>query len=88
MLANDYGDHGFDSVGGHVRDMNLFQDDDGTAYVMYSSEGNAVMYIAKLNDTYTGLAKDAMRWFWEKTSASAVPIPERLGKSNIRVNIT
>lgn len=43
----------------HVRDMNLFQDDDGTAYVMYSSEGNAVMYIAKLNDTYTGLAKDA-----------------------------
>ena len=59
MLANDYGDHGFDSVGGHVRDMNLFQDDDGTAYVMYSSEGNAVMYIAKLNDTYTGLAKDA-----------------------------
>ena len=59
MLASDYGNHGFDSVGGHVRDMNLFQDDDGTAYVMYSSEGNAVMYIAKLNDTYTGLAKDA-----------------------------
>ena len=59
MLASDYGSHGFDSVGGHVRDMNLFQDDDGTAYVMYSSEGNAVMYIAKLNDTYTGLAKDA-----------------------------
>ena len=46
MLASDYGNHGFDSVGGHVRDMNLFQDDDGTAYVMYSSEGNAVMYIA------------------------------------------
>ncbi|MCI8490181.1 MAG: family 43 glycosylhydrolase [Lachnospiraceae bacterium] len=52
-------DHGFDSVGGHVRDMNLFKDDDGTAYVLYSSEGNAVMYIAKLNDSYTGLAEDA-----------------------------
>ena len=59
MLAGDYSNHGFDSVSGHVRDMNLFKDDDGTAYVMYSSEGNAVMYIAKLNDEYTGLAKDA-----------------------------
>lgn len=59
LLCSDYENHGFDSVGGHVRDMNVFQDDDGTAYVMYSSEGNAVMYIAKLNDTYTGLAKPA-----------------------------
>lgn len=59
MLASDYGNHGFDSVGGHVRDMNLFKDDDGTAYVLYSSEGNAVMYIAKLNDSYTGLVKPA-----------------------------
>ena len=25
--------------GGHVRDMNVFKDDDGTAYVLYSSEG-------------------------------------------------
>lgn len=50
--------HGWDAEGGHVRDMNLFKDDDGTAYVMYSSEGNAVMYIAKLNDEYTGLAVD------------------------------
>ena len=61
MLASDPDrtNHGFDSVGGHVRDMNLFKDDDGKAYVMYSSEGNAVMYIARLNDEYTGLAKDA-----------------------------
>lgn len=59
MLASDYSNHGFDSVGGHVRDMNVFKDDDGKAYVMYSSEGNAVMYIARLNDSYTGLAKPA-----------------------------
>ena len=61
MLTADQSrtNHGFDSVGGHVRDMNLFKDDDGTAYVMYSSEGNEVMYIAKLNEEYTGLAKDA-----------------------------
>ena len=49
----------WDNEGGHVRDMNLFVDDDGQAYVMYSSEANAIMYIAKLNDTYTGLIKDA-----------------------------
>ncbi len=58
LLASKEGqDHSWDDVGGHVRDMNLFKDDDGTAYVMYSSEGNAVMYIARLNDEYTGLAK-------------------------------
>lgn len=60
LLASDpeRTDHGFDSEGGHVRDMNVFKDDDGTAYVLYSSEGNEVMYIARLNDSYTGLAKD------------------------------
>ena len=60
LLASDPDrtDHGFDSQGGHVRDMNVFKDDDGTAYVLYSSEGNEVMYIARLNDSYTGLAKD------------------------------
>lgn len=61
LLASDPDrtNHGFDSQGGHVRDMNLFKDDDGTAYVLYSSEGNEVMYIARLNDSYTGLAKGA-----------------------------
>ena len=60
LLASDPDrtDHGFDSEGGHVRDMNVFKDDDGTAYVLYSSEGNEVMYIARLNNSYTGLAKD------------------------------
>lgn len=61
LLASDPDrtNHGFDSEGGHVRDMNVFKDDDGTAYILYSSEGNEVMYIARLNDSYTGLAKDA-----------------------------
>ncbi|MBO5371982.1 MAG: family 43 glycosylhydrolase [Lachnospiraceae bacterium] len=55
--------HGFDSTnatendptggGGHVRDMNLFKDTDGTAYVLYSSDGNETMHIAQLNDDYT-----------------------------------
>ena len=54
-------DHQWDSdesAWGSVRDMNVFKDDDGTAYVMYSSDGNTNMYIAKLNDEYTYLAKD------------------------------
>ena len=49
-------DHGFDDeVGGHVRDMNLFKDDDGTGYVLYSSDGNQTMHIAKLNADYTNI---------------------------------
>lgn len=59
LLASDPNtDHSWDDVGGHVRDMNVFKDDDGTAYVLYSSEGNTTMYIARLNDDYTYLAKD------------------------------
>lgn len=57
LLHTDTGyDSSWDSENGHVRDMNVFKDDDGTAYVIYSSDGNTNMYIAKLNDEYTGLA--------------------------------
>lgn len=48
---------GFADGHGNVRDMNLFKDDDGTGYVIYSSDGNANMYIAKLNNSYTNIAK-------------------------------
>ena len=41
---------------GMARDMNLFVDDDGTGYIIYSSEDNATMYISKLDETYTDLA--------------------------------
>lgn len=41
---------------GMARDMNLFVDDDKTAYIIYSSEENLTMYISKLNDDYTYLA--------------------------------
>ena len=57
LIEDDKYDHTWDNIGGHVRDMNLFKDDDGTAYVIYSSDGNTNTYIAKLNDEYTGLAK-------------------------------
>ncbi len=36
------------------RDMNLFLDDDGQAYAIYSAEGNATLYVVRLNKEYTG----------------------------------
>ena len=35
-----------------ARDMNLFTDEDGTAYIIYSSEENLTIYISKLNEEY------------------------------------
>ncbi|HXC34942.1 MAG TPA: glycoside hydrolase family 43 protein [Candidatus Acidoferrales bacterium] len=40
--------------GGTFRDMNLFADDDGKAYVFYSSAGNWTMYVVRLNQEFTG----------------------------------
>lgn len=40
--------------GGTFRDMNLFVDDDGKAYVFYASEDNATMYVVRLNNEFTG----------------------------------
>ena len=57
LIDDDKYDHTWDNIGGHVRDMNLFKDDDGNAYVIYSSDGNTNTYIVKLNDEYTGISK-------------------------------
>ncbi len=35
------------------RDMNLFVDDDGKAYVFYAGEGNPTMHVVRLNDEWT-----------------------------------
>ncbi|HUC92840.1 MAG TPA: family 43 glycosylhydrolase [Paenibacillus sp.] len=43
---------------GMARDMTLFKDDDGTAYLIYSSEENRTIYISKLNEEYT----DVVGW--------------------------
>jgi choline-sulfatase len=44
---------GRDVAGGqHARDMTLFQDEDGTAYHIYSSEHNSTTHIAQLTDDY------------------------------------
>ena len=38
--------------GAECRDMTLFKDDDGNAYHIYSSEGNATLHISRLSDDY------------------------------------
>lgn len=44
---------GRDFEGGQMaRDQNLFVDDDGTAYHIYSSEENSTLHIARLTDDY------------------------------------
>ena len=42
------------------RDMNLFVDDDGEAYVIYASEGNQVTYAVRLNDEYTWIDTEGL----------------------------
>jgi beta-xylosidase len=49
--------------GQQSRDMTLFQDDDGAAYLFYSSENNDVMHIARLTDDYLGVRDDFQRAF-------------------------
>jgi hypothetical protein len=46
--------------GGTFRDMNLFLDDDGRAYVFYASEGNWTMYVVRLDDTFTAPSAPAV----------------------------
>ncbi|MCR5657597.1 MAG: family 43 glycosylhydrolase [Butyrivibrio sp.] len=58
LISADGADLDWDTEEGSVRDMNLFKDNDGTAYVLYSSDGNRDLYIAKLDETYTGLVAD------------------------------
>lgn len=55
--ADDPTNHQPDSPG-MARDMNLFVDDDGTAYIVYASEENLTLYISKLDADYTNLSAD------------------------------
>ncbi|PHU19658.1 hypothetical protein BC332_10809, partial [Capsicum chinense] len=44
--------HGYDS-----RDMTLFKDEDGVAYLIYSSEHNKDLHISSLNEEYTDVTQ-------------------------------
>jgi hypothetical protein len=51
-------DDGQPSQPGMARDMTLFKDDDGTGYIIYSSEENLTIYISKLTEDFT----DVVGW--------------------------
>jgi len=55
---------GRDFIGGQMaRDMNLFVDDDGAAYHIYSSEENSTLHISKLSDDYLSCSGKYFRVF-------------------------
>ncbi|MDH6357840.1 glycoside hydrolase family 43 protein [Parabacteroides sp. PF5-9] len=55
---------GRDFAGGQMaRDMNLFVDDDQTAYHIYSSEENSTLHIAKLTPDYLDYSGEYGRFF-------------------------
>ena len=58
---------GRDFEGGQMaRDQNLFVDDDGTAYHIYSSEENSTLHISKLTDDYLSDSGDFIRVFSDR----------------------
>lgn len=67
----------FDPAGGMARDMNLFVDDDGSAYIIYSSEENRTMYISKLNKNYTYLSADPANAVQGKDFVRTLPCTQR-----------
>lgn len=52
--------------GQQSRDMTLFQDDDGSAWLFYSSEGNATMHVARLRPDYLDVEPRYERIFVEQ----------------------
>ncbi|MBO1330775.1 glycoside hydrolase family 43 protein [Streptomyces sp. VRA16 Mangrove soil] len=55
-VAPEGEDNYYPSSPGMARDMNLFVDDDGTAYIIYSSEENYSLFVSRLDADYTYLA--------------------------------
>lgn len=53
----DYKDCNQWGVPGQARDMTLYKDDDGVAWIVYSSEENASLYMARLDEHYTNVEK-------------------------------
>jgi hypothetical protein len=88
-IAYDYG-FGADStqlrereLGNTFRDMALFRDDDGQAYVFYASESNKTLYVVRLNGDYTDIARPAVQGTtWARLFPSArreAPAPFKVG---------
>ena len=61
------------------RDMTLFKDDDQKAYLIYSSESNATLHIARLSNDYLNVTSDYNRLFINQ-SREAPAVFKRGGK--------
>ncbi|MDR1128659.1 MAG: glycoside hydrolase family 43 protein [Treponema sp.] len=59
------------------RDMYVFRDDDGSAYLVCSSDWNSSTLICLLNDSYTGLAGSAKTTFIDQYREAQVLIKEQ-----------
>lgn len=59
-------------LGAESRDMTLFKDDDGTAYLIFSSENNRTLHIAKLTDDYLDFTGEVARNFIEQKREAPV----------------
>ena len=67
----------FDPAGGMARDMNLFVDDDGSGYIIYSSEENRTMYVSKLDKSYTYLSAEPENAVQGKDFVRTLPCSQR-----------
>ena len=66
VLARDF------EKGQMSRDMTLFEDDDGTAYLIAASEDNQVTHISQLSDDYLTTSGKYIRAFSWKSEAPAI----------------
>ncbi len=71
---------------GMARDMNLFIDDDGTAYIIYASEENLTLYLSKLNEEFTGLATDPKDAVYGRDFVRIFPGAQREGPALFKRN--
>lgn len=65
--------------GSDARDMTVFKDDDGKAYLFYSSEENKTMHVMQLTPDYLGFTGDVHRIF-EGRSREAPAVFKNNGK--------
>ncbi|HEY5652809.1 MAG TPA: glycoside hydrolase family 43 protein [Pontiella sp.] len=54
------------NLGSTFRDMNLFKDEDGKAYVIYAAEQNYTMHIVALTDDYCSVQNPVMGKTWNR----------------------
>lgn len=74
ILGRDY------ENGQMARDMNLFVDDDGKAYHLYSSEENSTLHIAELTDDYLSHSGRYARFFANRYMEAPAILKNSKGK--------